>query len=114
MSPPGAAQSRCRSGAPRASGVVVIGLQGGRTAEIDLGAMLVKRCALIATTLRARPADEKAAIVAAVREHVWPLIVAGESQLAALQKSYGECSPRAGVSPAVVRGPPRTSTVLPA
>ena len=39
--------------------------------------MLAKRCALIATTLRARPAAEKAAIVAAVREHVWPLVEAG-------------------------------------
>jgi len=57
--------------------LVVIGLQGGRTAEIDLGAMLAKRCALVATTLRARPAAEKAAIVAAVREHVWPLIESG-------------------------------------
>ena len=57
--------------------LVVIGLQGGRTAEIDLGAMLAKRCALIATTLRARPGAEKAAIVAAVREHVWPLIESG-------------------------------------
>ena len=57
--------------------LVVIGLQGGRTAEIDLGAMLAKRCALIATTLRARPPAEKAVIVAAVREHVWPLIESG-------------------------------------
>ena len=57
--------------------LVVIGLQGGRSAEIDLGAMLAKRCALIATTLRARPTAEKAAIVAAVREHVWPLVEAG-------------------------------------
>jgi len=57
--------------------LVVIGLQGGRTAEIDLGAMLAKRCALVATTLRARPAAEKAVIVAAVREHVWPLIESG-------------------------------------
>ncbi len=57
--------------------LVVIGLQGGRSAEINLGAMLAKRCALIATTLRARPAQEKATIVAAVREHVWPLIEAG-------------------------------------
>ena len=57
--------------------LVVIGLQGGRSAEIDLGAMLAKRCALIATTLRARPAAEKAAVVAAVREHVWPLLEAG-------------------------------------
>ena len=39
--------------------------------------MLAKRCALVATTLRARPAAEKAAIVAAVREHVWPLIESG-------------------------------------
>ncbi len=57
--------------------LVVIGLQGGRSGEINLGAMLAKRCALVATTLRARPAAEKAAIVAAVREHVWPLIENG-------------------------------------
>ena len=57
--------------------LVVIGLQGGRSGELNLGAMLAKRCALVATTLRARPAAEKAAIVAAVREHVWPLIEDG-------------------------------------
>jgi NADPH:quinone reductase-like Zn-dependent oxidoreductase len=39
--------------------------------------MLAKRCALIATTLPARPLGEKAAIVAAVREHVWPIVTAG-------------------------------------
>ena len=57
--------------------LVVIGLQGGRSGEINLGAMLAKRCALIATTLRGRPGAEKTAIVAAVREHVWPLIDGG-------------------------------------
>jgi putative PIG3 family NAD(P)H quinone oxidoreductase len=57
--------------------LVVIGLQGGAKAELDLGLMLRKRVAVIATSLRARPADEKAAIVAAVREHVWPLVEAG-------------------------------------
>lgn len=57
--------------------LVIIGLQGGRSGEVDLGAMLSKRCALIATTLRARPAAEKATIVAAVREHVWPLVADG-------------------------------------
>jgi putative PIG3 family NAD(P)H quinone oxidoreductase len=57
--------------------LVTIGLQGGRTAELDLGVLLMKRAAVIATTLRARPATEKAAIVAAVREHVWPLIESG-------------------------------------
>ena len=57
--------------------VVTIGLQGGRKAELDLGALLAKRAAVIATSLRARPTSEKAAIVAAVREHVWPLVEAG-------------------------------------
>lgn len=57
--------------------LVVIGLMGGRTGELDLGKMLSKRAAVIATSLRARPAAEKAAIVAAVREHVWPLIEDG-------------------------------------
>lgn len=57
--------------------LVIIGLQGGRKAELDLGALMGKRAAVIGTTLRARPVDEKATIVAAVREHVWPLIEAG-------------------------------------
>ena len=54
--------------------LVVIGLMGGRKGELDLGKLLSKRAAVIATSLRARPAGEKAAIVAAVREHVWPLL----------------------------------------
>jgi putative PIG3 family NAD(P)H quinone oxidoreductase len=57
--------------------LVVIGLQGGRRAELDLGALLAKRAAVVATSLRARPAAEKATLVAAVREHVWPLISSG-------------------------------------
>jgi putative PIG3 family NAD(P)H quinone oxidoreductase len=57
--------------------VVTIGLQGGRKGELDLGKLLSKRAAVIATSLRARPVEEKAAIVAAVREHVWPLVAAG-------------------------------------
>jgi putative PIG3 family NAD(P)H quinone oxidoreductase len=57
--------------------LVVIGLQGGARAELDLGALLSKRAAVIATSLRARPPSEKAAIVASVREHVWPLLAAG-------------------------------------
>jgi putative PIG3 family NAD(P)H quinone oxidoreductase len=58
--------------------LVVIGLQGGRTAEFDLSALMAKRGAVIATALRPRPAAEKATIVAAVREHVWPLVEAGD------------------------------------
>ncbi|GAA2148930.1 putative PIG3 family NAD(P)H quinone oxidoreductase [Humibacillus xanthopallidus] len=58
--------------------LVTIGLMGGRKAELDLGTLLAKRGAVIATSLRSRPPMEKAAIVAAVREHVWPLIEAGQ------------------------------------
>jgi putative PIG3 family NAD(P)H quinone oxidoreductase len=57
--------------------LVVIGLQGGARAELDLGALLTKRAAVLATNLRARPPSEKAAIVASVREHVWPLLASG-------------------------------------
>jgi len=58
--------------------LVVIGRQGGSLAEIDLGVLQAKRASLHATTLRARPAREKAEVVAAVRDHVWPLIGAGK------------------------------------
>jgi len=57
--------------------LVVIGLQGGTTAELDLAALLRKRAAVLATSLRSRPAEEKAAIVASVRENVWPLVAGG-------------------------------------
>jgi NADPH:quinone reductase-like Zn-dependent oxidoreductase len=57
--------------------LVVIGLQGGAKGELDLGALLRKRAAVLATTLRGRSAAEKSAIVASVREHVWPLVAEG-------------------------------------
>ncbi|MEV7647120.1 NAD(P)H-quinone oxidoreductase [Arthrobacter sp. NPDC089319] len=57
--------------------LVVIGLQGGAKAELNLGQLMAKRGAVIGTTLRARPAAEKAAIMHAVAEHVWPLVVSG-------------------------------------
>jgi len=58
--------------------LVIIGMQGGARAEFDINALLRKRGSVHATTLRARPADQKAAIVAAVRQHVWPLVAAGQ------------------------------------
>jgi len=57
--------------------LVVIGLQGGTRAEVDLGVLLRKRAAVLATSLRARPAGEKATIVRQVRELVWPLLADG-------------------------------------
>jgi putative PIG3 family NAD(P)H quinone oxidoreductase len=58
--------------------LVVIGLQGGTRAELDLRALQPKRASVHATMLRSRPLVEKAAIVAEVREHVWPLVEAGK------------------------------------
>ena len=57
--------------------LAIIGLQGGAKGELNIGALLHKRAAVTATSLRARPVEEKTAIVAAVREHVWPLLAAG-------------------------------------
>ena len=58
--------------------LVVIGLQGGARGELDLGALLAKRASVHATSLRARPADEKAAIVAEVHANVWPAVEEGD------------------------------------
>ncbi len=57
--------------------LVVIGLQGGRKGELDLGQLVAKRAIVAATTLRARPLAEKAKIVSGVREEVWPLVESG-------------------------------------
>jgi putative PIG3 family NAD(P)H quinone oxidoreductase len=54
-----------------------IGMQRGRTAELDFGALMAKRAAISSTSLRARPKEQKASIVAAVTEHVWPAVDAG-------------------------------------
>lgn len=61
---------------------VTIGLQGGRKGELDLGLLLNKRATVTATSLRFRPADQKAAICARVVEVVWPLIESGRIRLA--------------------------------
>ncbi|QKG23560.1 NAD(P)H-quinone oxidoreductase [Actinomadura verrucosospora] len=58
--------------------LMIIGLQGGTKAELDINALLRKRALVHATALRSRPLEEKAEIVAAVREHVWPLLESGE------------------------------------
>jgi putative PIG3 family NAD(P)H quinone oxidoreductase len=60
--------------------LVVIGMQGGTRAELDLGRLLAKRASVAATALRSRPPTGpggKEAIVAAVRAHVWPDVERG-------------------------------------
>jgi len=54
-----------------------IGLQQGTRAELDLGLLMSKRGTIMSTTLRARPKEQKAEIVAVVTADVWPLVDAG-------------------------------------
>ncbi|WP_403020740.1 NAD(P)H-quinone oxidoreductase [Salinibacterium sp. GXW1014] len=57
--------------------IMVIGNQSGVPAEFNLAHLMVKRGRIWGTTLRARPLEQKLAIVAGVREHVWPWVVEG-------------------------------------
>lgn len=52
--------------------LVVIGLQQGARAELDLKLLLTRRLTLHGSTLRARTPQEKAAVAQAVRAHVLP------------------------------------------
>lgn len=57
--------------------LVIIGMQGGRKGELDIGKLLGKRGRVLATGLRGRPEtgpSSKAAVIAAVRDKLWPLV----------------------------------------
>lgn len=57
---------------------VVIATQGGRAANIDLMLLMLRRQTLTGSTLRSRPADEKARLTAAIRAQAWPWVVSGQ------------------------------------
>lgn len=60
--------------------LTIIGLQGGATAELNLGALLFKRGSVHATNLRRRPEQgpgSKAEIITELQQHLWPLIAEG-------------------------------------
>ena len=56
---------------------VVIATQSGALVQIDLARLMMKRISLTGSTLRARPADEKARLIAAVEATAWPWVVSG-------------------------------------
>ena len=61
--------------------LVIIGMQGGVKAELNLGKLLGKRAGVIATALRSRPVSgpgSKSAVVDEVVANVWPMIADGE------------------------------------
>jgi NADPH:quinone reductase-like Zn-dependent oxidoreductase len=57
--------------------IVVIGVGGGAKAELNLLALMGKRGRIMASTLRARPLEEKADAMRKVEKHVLPLVEAG-------------------------------------
>lgn len=57
--------------------IVIIAIQGGVKSEFHAGQVLLRRLTITGSTLRPRPVAFKAAIAAALREQVWPLIEAG-------------------------------------
>jgi putative PIG3 family NAD(P)H quinone oxidoreductase len=56
--------------------LVVIGMQGGMKAELDLARLLSRRASVTGTGLRFRSAEDKGRILEEVVGHVWPLIEA--------------------------------------
>ncbi len=66
---------------------VIIGLMGGRKAELDLALLLGKRIQLIGSTLRSRDAESKAQLLAELEQQVWPLFAEGRLK-PQLERSY--------------------------
>ncbi len=65
----------------RAGGrLVIIGLMGGATAELELGRLLVKRLRVIGSTLRARSIADKTRVMESLEHLLWPQIERGEIQ----------------------------------
>ncbi|STC69376.1 quinone oxidoreductase [Corynebacterium pilosum] len=58
--------------------LVVIAVQGGPKGTLPVARMMPRRQSVHATTLRARPVEQKSEICASTVEHVWPLIEQGK------------------------------------
>ncbi|HMY97665.1 MAG TPA: NAD(P)H-quinone oxidoreductase, partial [Pseudomonadales bacterium] len=57
--------------------LLLIGLMGGASSELNLGLLLVKRFRLIGSTLRSRSDAAKATLLRDMGERLWPLFEAG-------------------------------------
>ncbi len=54
----------------------IVATQGGRTGQLDIGKLMRKRCRVVASTMRARSAEEKGEIARRLLRDVWPLLPA--------------------------------------
>ncbi len=59
--------------------IAIVATQGGRTAEIDLGQLMMKRASVLGSTMRARTPAQKGRIAKRLLEDVWPLLPAKSS-----------------------------------
>ncbi len=56
--------------------LVIVATQGGRTAKLDIGKLLLKRLRVMGSTMRARPSEAKGKVAAALFADIWPLLPA--------------------------------------
>jgi NADPH2:quinone reductase len=68
--------------------VACIAPQGGVMAEINIASLMQKRGTIFGTSLRPRSSAEKAAIAAALRESIWPLLPARDSIAPLVDRVY--------------------------
>ena len=75
--------------------LVQLATQGGVRAELDLSVLMRRRLSVLGSTLRARPAGQKAEICASVVEHVWPLVAEGRVRPVVFERVPMEAAARA-------------------
>ena len=70
-------EQNIRSMAPRGR-LVFIAFNQGRHGQLDIARVMMNGLTVTGSTLRSRPVEEKARLVAEVREKVWPLLQEGK------------------------------------
>ena len=60
--------------------LVIVATQGGRTAQLDIGKLMIKRLRVIGSTMRARSAAAKGEVAEALKRDIWPLLP-GKTQI---------------------------------
>jgi len=59
--------------------ISIVATQGGRTGQLDIGKLMMKRARVIGSTMRARTAEQKGEVARALERDVWPLLPAKNS-----------------------------------
>ncbi|MGA8029491.1 MAG: NAD(P)H-quinone oxidoreductase [Bryobacteraceae bacterium] len=56
--------------------ISIVATQGGRTGELDIGKLMMKRARVLGSTMRARAAEEKGEVARRLLRDVWPMLPA--------------------------------------